>query len=175
MTCSWRGAGRSPPQSQHPLSRCHAISAALGRAAPTVPSDGLRWSEPGTSSRRITRRPRSTTTGRSFVAAEITVDAPDFGHLEPMFHATLRELANVGVHEPPEVGDRGHRLVDTAAKQMGRTAERSPADSRTARSRRSPRARGFRGLVPPFPDRHNPRRQTRDLTPGVARTRTGAP
>jgi transposase len=36
------------------------------------------------------------------VAAEITVDSPDFGHLEPMVDATERELASVGA-EPPEV------------------------------------------------------------------------
>jgi transposase len=36
------------------------------------------------------------------VAAEITVDSPDFGHLEPMVEATVRELATVGA-EPPGV------------------------------------------------------------------------
>jgi transposase len=37
------------------------------------------------------------------VAAEVTVDSPDFGHLEPMVEVTVRELANVGVSEPPGV------------------------------------------------------------------------
>ncbi len=36
------------------------------------------------------------------VAAEVTVDSPDFGHLEPMVDATERELASVGA-KPPEV------------------------------------------------------------------------
>jgi transposase len=36
------------------------------------------------------------------VAAELTVDSPDFGHLEPMVDATQRELAIIGV-EPPAV------------------------------------------------------------------------
>jgi hypothetical protein len=36
------------------------------------------------------------------VAAEIAVDAPDFGHLEPMVDATTRELEKVGVTESPE-------------------------------------------------------------------------
>jgi hypothetical protein len=37
------------------------------------------------------------------IAAEITVDAPDFGHFEPMVEATVRELEQVGVSELPEV------------------------------------------------------------------------
>jgi transposase len=35
------------------------------------------------------------------LAAEITVDAPDFGHLEPMLNTTLEQLARHGVTEPP--------------------------------------------------------------------------
>ncbi len=37
------------------------------------------------------------------VAAEVTVDSPDFGHLQPMVDATTRELEQVGVTELPEV------------------------------------------------------------------------
>ena len=37
------------------------------------------------------------------LAAEITVDSPDFGHLGPMIQATERELENVGIAERPEV------------------------------------------------------------------------
>jgi transposase len=37
------------------------------------------------------------------LAAEITVDSPDFGHLEPMVKATVRELKDAGVTESPEV------------------------------------------------------------------------
>jgi hypothetical protein len=37
------------------------------------------------------------------LAAEITVDSPDFGHLGPMIQAAERELANVGITERPEV------------------------------------------------------------------------
>jgi hypothetical protein len=44
------------------------------------------------------------------VAAEITVDSPDFGHLEPMVDATTSELEKVGVTESPEtvVADPGY-------------------------------------------------------------------
>jgi len=37
------------------------------------------------------------------IAAEVTVDSPDFGHLEPMIAATELELAAAGVNAPPEV------------------------------------------------------------------------
>jgi transposase len=44
------------------------------------------------------------------VAAEVTVAAPDFGHLEPMVEATTRELDRAGVGELPEmvVADPGY-------------------------------------------------------------------
>ncbi len=37
------------------------------------------------------------------LAAEVTVDSPDFGHLEPMVSATETELKAIGVSESPEV------------------------------------------------------------------------
>jgi len=37
------------------------------------------------------------------IAAEIGVDPPDFGHLQPMVKATTNELENIGVEESPEV------------------------------------------------------------------------
>ncbi|MGH2870427.1 MAG: transposase [Solirubrobacteraceae bacterium] len=37
------------------------------------------------------------------LAAEITIDAPDFGHLEPMLDTTLRQLAKHKVVDPPGV------------------------------------------------------------------------
>jgi transposase len=57
------------------------------------------------------------------IAAEVTVDSPDFGHLEPMVRATEAELAKAGVGERPHVvlADAGYwhqaqmdRLVDRA-------------------------------------------------------------
>jgi hypothetical protein len=43
------------------------------------------------------------------VAAEVTVDSPDFGHLEPMVDATQRELARVGAESPAVVvADAGY-------------------------------------------------------------------
>jgi hypothetical protein len=44
------------------------------------------------------------------LAAEISIDAPDFGHLEPMLEITLGQLARHGVNEQPEavVADAGY-------------------------------------------------------------------
>jgi transposase len=51
------------------------------------------------------------------VAAEVTTDAPDFGHLEPMVRATQRELRAVDVAEPAiVVADAGYwhqRQIET--------------------------------------------------------------
>ena len=37
------------------------------------------------------------------IAAEVTVDSPDFGHLQPMIAATETELAAAGITTSPEV------------------------------------------------------------------------
>jgi transposase len=37
------------------------------------------------------------------IAAEVTVDSPDFGHLGPMVAAARRELSRAGLEQPPEV------------------------------------------------------------------------
>jgi hypothetical protein len=37
------------------------------------------------------------------IAAEVTVESPDFGHLEPMVEATTNELEKIGVTQSPEV------------------------------------------------------------------------
>ena len=48
--------------------------------------------------------------GQVIVAAEITTQSPDFGHLEPMVRATQRELAAVGLGDPEVVlADAGYR------------------------------------------------------------------
>jgi hypothetical protein len=43
------------------------------------------------------------TRGQIIVAAEITVESPDFGHLEPVVTAALRELDDAGVTQQPEI------------------------------------------------------------------------
>jgi len=43
------------------------------------------------------------------VAAEITIDSPDFGHLQPMVNATRRELHAIGLEDPEVVlADAGY-------------------------------------------------------------------
>jgi transposase len=44
------------------------------------------------------------------VAAEVTIESPDFGHLEPMVDATIKELEKAGVTELPQtvVADPGY-------------------------------------------------------------------
>src|SRR4051812_27607292 len=43
------------------------------------------------------------------IAAEVTTDSPDFGHLEPMVRATQRELRSVGLADPDVVlADAGY-------------------------------------------------------------------
>jgi hypothetical protein len=37
------------------------------------------------------------------IAAEVTIDSPDFGHLEPMVAAARDELARAGLEQPPQV------------------------------------------------------------------------
>jgi hypothetical protein len=54
------------------------------------------------------------------LAAEISVDSPDFGHLEPMVDATACELERAGVSDSPQVvvADTGywhHEQMDSLA------------------------------------------------------------
>jgi hypothetical protein len=60
-------------------------------------------------SRTTTPRPRSPT-ARVILAAEVTTDSPDFGHLEPMVRAMLRDLEHAQVAEQPAtlVADAGY-------------------------------------------------------------------
>jgi hypothetical protein len=58
------------------------------------------------------------------LAAEVTIDAPDFGHLEPMLDTTLEHVAKHGVTKKPEVvlGDAGYwhtrQIQSIAARGM---------------------------------------------------------
>jgi len=60
------------------------------------------------------------------LAAEITVDAPDFGHLEPMLETTLRDLHRHPVTKGPKVllGDAGYWHRADAGDR--RTRDRGP-------------------------------------------------
>jgi hypothetical protein len=81
------------------------------------------------------------------LAAEITVDSPDFGHLEPMVDATTRELERAGVEEKPEVAvaDPGywhHEQIDDVAADGIQVL--IPPDSDNRKRKGTPR-RGWQG------------------------------
>ena len=97
---------------------------------PVLPEGKINTSDPDSRVMRTQGTPpiqgynaQTTVNERQIIlAAEITVDAPDFAHLEPMFQATLRQLARHGVGELPKavLADAGY--WHTA--QMQRIAER---------------------------------------------------
>jgi hypothetical protein len=44
-----------------------------------------------------------TTAEQVVIAAEVTVDSPDFGHLEPMVNAARADLHYAGVTDAPDI------------------------------------------------------------------------
>ena len=79
--------------------------------APELPEGTINLSDPdsrvmrtqGTPPRQAYNAQTAVNDRQIILAAEITIDAPDFGHLEPMLEATMDELAEQGVTEVPEV------------------------------------------------------------------------
>jgi len=85
---------------------------------PELPDGRINTSDPDSRMMRTQRQPliqgynaqAAVNEKQIIVAAEVIVDPPDFGHLEPMVNATLRELQNVGIDQQPEavVADAGY-------------------------------------------------------------------
>jgi hypothetical protein len=79
--------------------------------APELPEGVINLSDPdarvmrtqGTPPRQAYNAQTSVNEQQVILAAEITIDAGDFGHLEPMLDTTLQHLAKHGVSEQPEV------------------------------------------------------------------------
>jgi hypothetical protein len=75
------------------------------------------------------------------IAAELTVDSPDFGHLEPMVSATETELARVAISTAPEVvladAVYWHQVQMEAIVSRARAARPSAAASVAGRERRN--------------------------------------
>jgi transposase len=98
--------------------------------APELPDGVINLSDPdsrvmrtqGTPPRQAYNAQTAVNDRQIILAAEITVDAPDFGHLEPMLDTTLRHLQKHGVTEMPRVllGDAGYWHT----RQMQAIAER---------------------------------------------------
>ena len=79
--------------------------------APELPDGTINLSDPdsrvmrtqGTPPRQAYNAQTAVNDRQIILAAEITIDAPDFGHLEPMLDTTLAHLERHGVTEQPEV------------------------------------------------------------------------
>ena len=72
------------------------------------------------------------------LAAEVTIDSPDFGHLAPIVEATAAELAKADVAEQPQVAlaDAGYWHQKQMESVIGRgTQVLIPPDSRNAKGR----------------------------------------
>jgi transposase len=86
--------------------------------APELPEGVINLSDPdsrvmrtqGTPPRQAYNAQTAVNDRQIILAAEITVDAPDFGHLEPMLDTTLEHLDKHGVTDRPRVllGDAGY-------------------------------------------------------------------
>ena len=87
-------------------------------AAPALPEGTINLSDPdsrvmrtqGTPPRQAYNAQTAVNDKQIILAAEITLDAPDFGHLEPMLDRTLGLLERHGVRERPEavIADAGY-------------------------------------------------------------------
>jgi transposase len=85
---------------------------------PELPEGTINLSDPdsrvmrtqGTPPRQAYNAQTAVNDRQIILAAEITVDSPDFGHLEPMLDTTLATLARQGVTEEPEavLADAGY-------------------------------------------------------------------
>jgi hypothetical protein len=85
---------------------------------PPVPDGVMNKTDPDSRMMRTQGQPTiqgynaqaAVTRGQIIVAAEITVESPDFGHLEPTTRAALHELEKAGVTEHPEtvLADAGY-------------------------------------------------------------------
>ncbi len=85
---------------------------------PPVPDGVMNKTDPDSRMMRTQGQPTiqgynaqaAVTRGQIIVAAEIAVESPDFGHLEPAVRATLRELEDAGITQRPEtvLADAGY-------------------------------------------------------------------
>jgi transposase len=85
---------------------------------PPVPDGVMNKTDPDSRMMRTQGQPTiqgynaqaAVTRGQIIIAAELAVESPDFGHLEPVVRATLRELEHAGVSDRPEtvLADAGY-------------------------------------------------------------------
>ena len=94
---------------------------------PNIPTGKINTTDPDSRLMKVTggyvqgyNAQAAVSEGQVVLAAEISVDSPDFGHLEPMVDAAGAALAKAGVSESPEVvvADAGywhHEQMDSLA------------------------------------------------------------
>ena len=85
---------------------------------PVVPEGVMNKTDPDSRMMRTQGQPTiqaynaqaAVTRGQIIVAAEIAVESPDFGHLEPVVRAALRELDDAGIEQRPQtvLADAGY-------------------------------------------------------------------
>jgi len=100
---------------------------------PELPEGKINLSDPdsrvmrtqGTPPRQAYNAQTAVNERQIILAAEVTVDAADFGHLQPMFETTLQQLARHGVEELPEavVADAGYWHTTQMQNITGRGVE----------------------------------------------------
>jgi transposase len=98
-TTRYRNSRRSPGGATNPY------------VPPELPEGRINTSDPDSRVMRTQRQPlvqgynaqAAVNENQIIIAAEVNVDPPDFGHLEPMLNAVRRELANVGIDQPPRL------------------------------------------------------------------------
>ena len=98
---------------------------------PELPEGRINLSDPdsrvmrtrGTPPRQAYNAQTAVNDQQVILAAEVTVDSPDFGHLQPTLETTLAHLQRQGIGEPPEVvvADAGywHTRQIEAIEQQG--------------------------------------------------------
>ena len=110
----WRSQGKT----RYRNSRRSPGGAAIPYQPPELPDGRINTSDPDSRVMRTQRQPliqgynaqAAVNENQIIVAAEVNLDPPDFGHLEPMVNAVRRELENVGIDQLPEavVADAGY-------------------------------------------------------------------
>ena len=117
---------------EHAANRCYEAYRAGGRMKdgrrfgrppdpvelPLVPEGRMNTTDPDSRVMRTQGQPAvqgynaqaAVTPEQIIVAAEVTIDSPDFGHLEPMVTATLRDLETAGIADRPRtvLADAGY-------------------------------------------------------------------
>ena len=114
-----RRFGRPPKPYQPPRD--------AGRARSTSPISTRATSRPRAAGCRATTPRPSCTEDQIVIAAEVNVDSPDFGHLEPMVDAAQRRArARPGSTQPPEVvlADAGYWHQAQMERLVGRRHRR---------------------------------------------------